>query len=139
MSTGTATATSTTTITAADVQLETYGGELVREHTYTISDGPLKAFGPAANQPPTGPVPDGARIRLVVTPNLQKPEEFRSGWFQRLGWTTASPLQVPADARRETYGTFVSGGYGVERTLLSNPKYDQPVSPRGDQHFRKEN
>ena len=114
-------------ITAIRLQLYC-DDELVREHSYTLTGGPLGTFGPPPDQPPTGPVPDGARVRLVVTPNTRKAEDFREGWFRRLGWGNAKPLQIPKDARHETYGTFVSGGYGVERRLLVNPKYDLPVA-----------
>jgi hypothetical protein len=116
-------------ITAIRLQLY-FENEIVREHTYRITDEPLDAFGPGPDRPPAGPVslPEGARIRLVVTRNDRKSAEYCDNWFRRLGWTTAKPLFIPPDARRHTYGAFVSGGFGIERQLLVNPKYDQPIT-----------
>lgn len=112
----------------SSVHLQVYlGRELVREHAYVIADTPLQAWGPPPSEPPDGPVPDGARVRLTVAPNPHVARETRDEWFRRLGWVTAEPLEVPPGSTRHTYGAFASGGYGVERQLLVNPKYDRPV------------
>ncbi len=122
----------------ASVHLQLYvGDELVREHGYFISDEVLEAAGPPPNQPPLGRIPEGARIRLVAMPNPRQPQAICDAWFQRLGWMPADPLQMP-DTEYSTYGTFTSGGYGVERKLLINPKYDRPVSGANGRSMRKE-
>ncbi|MCW3052356.1 MAG: hypothetical protein JWN14_1526 [Chthonomonadales bacterium] len=104
--------------------------ELVREYRYLLRhDGSLTASGPAADQPPTGYIPEGTRVRLLAVPNEGATQEHRDHWFSLLGWTSAKPLAVPATAVAHTYGTFVSGNFGAVRQLLANPKYDRPVAP----------
>jgi hypothetical protein len=113
-------------------------GEIVREYSYVIADHPLEAHGPPADQPPLGPVPEGARVRLTVTRNPSQAQEVGDAWFRRLGWSTAGPLHRPEGVTPTTYGTFVSGGYGVERQLLVNPKFDRPAAIPAGQLMRKE-
>jgi len=124
------------------IRLQFYvGQELVREYAYVIADQPREAYGPSPDRPPLGPIPDGARVRLIVNPNGRVCKEFRDGWFRRLGWTDAAPLRMPDGATHQAYGIFTSGGYAVERQLLVNPKYDRPVSVptgQGIQRPRKE-
>jgi hypothetical protein len=112
--------------------------EIVREYSYTIADAPLAASGPPADQPPIGSVPEGTRVRLIVETNDRVSTEVVQSWFRRLGWTTAKPLRRPAGVQAQTYGTFVSGGYGVERQLLVNPKYDRPAESGPVASMRKE-
>jgi len=111
------------------IRLQFYlGDELVREYAYVIAPSALTPEGPPPGQPPAGAIPPGARVRLVVSHNLATAREIRDGWFKRLGWGQCRPLQRPAGVQPQTYGTFASGGFGVERQLLVNPKYDQPVT-----------
>jgi hypothetical protein len=111
------------------IRLQVYcDDELVCEYKYTISDTALDASGPAPENPPPGVFPEDARIRLVVTRNPNQPKEYVDRWLSTLGWSPAKPLHIPKDAVAETYGTFVSGGFGVERQLLINPKFDRPVT-----------
>jgi len=108
--------------------LEIYiGSELVRRYHYRIVTDSLASHGPDATNPPMGAVPPGARVRLTATPNPQVPKPERDAWFSRLGWKTATPLDYPGGTKARAYGAFVSGGYGLERSVLVNPKYDQPL------------
>jgi hypothetical protein len=121
------------------IRLQLYReGEIVREYSYTIADEPLVASGPPAHQPPIGSVPEGTRVRLTVQRNDRVSPEVADGWFRRLGWTTAKPLSCPEGVQAQTYGTFASGGYGVERQFLVNPKYDRPADSGPVASMRKE-
>lgn len=121
------------------VRLQFYAGDqLVREYAYFVADQPLEAFGPGADQPPLGYIPEHARVRLVVTPNPKRPADYSNDWFRRLGWSSAPSLVMPENASHETYGTHVSGGFGVERKLLVNPKFDRPLSMDALRGVRKE-
>ncbi len=104
--------------------------ELVREYVFRIcDDGTLTETGPSADNPPTGYIPEKARVRLTVTPNPQVTKEHRDHWFEMLGWADARLLTKPEGLRTQTYGSFASGGFGLQRTLRVNPKFDQPVAP----------
>jgi hypothetical protein len=110
------------------IHLELYlADELVREYRYVIGEEPMQAQGPPADKPPLGTIPAGARVRLTITHNPSQAPERIEEWLRRLGWSPARPLRVPEGVRPETYGTFVCGGYGVERQLLANPKFDRPA------------
>jgi hypothetical protein len=116
----------------SDISLQIYvDREVVREYRYVITDQLREAWGPPAERPPLGPVPEGARIRVVVTPNPKTARETRDKWFRRLGWCDAEPLLRPAGVMYEAYGVFASGGFAVERQLLVNPKYDRSLFERG--------
>jgi hypothetical protein len=111
--------------------LEFYlGDELVREYSFTvIDDGTLSTTGPSADDPPTGYIPEGARVRLTAMPNPKVPKEHRDHWFEMLGWTTSKAIKRPEGVRAQTYGAFASGSFGLQRQLLVNPKFDQAVAP----------
>jgi hypothetical protein len=119
--------------------LEVYlGDEIVRQYTFVIAAQLLPSWGPPPDQPPLGPVPPSARVRLTVTPNPAVAKELRDDWFRKLGWRDAEPLRLPEGATLQVYGTYVSGGYGVERQLLVNPKFDRPVALAPGSTMRKE-
>lgn len=101
------------------------GGCLVREYSYVIADDVLTAHGPPPGQLPVGAVPQDARIRLVVRGNRRRPSDYTDAWFRRLGWSDAEPLQMPPGARYEPVGAFASGGYGVHRRLMVDPRLDR--------------
>ena len=104
--------------------------ELVREYAYLIrDDGSLTTTGPSEEAPPTGYIPENARVRLTAISNPNVSKEHRDHWFQLLGWMPANPLSRPQGLTAQTYGSFASGTYGVQRQLLINPKFDQPVEP----------
>lgn len=105
------------------------GKELVREYSYRIACQTLEPSGPAPNKAPTGSFPAGTRVRLVAHHNLRVPEDVRNEWFRRLGWKDVPPLECPPDVLQQRYGAFASGGFGLERHLLINPKYDRPMDP----------
>ena len=92
-------------------------------------DGTLTPNGPPADQPPVGYIPDDARVRLVAIRNPNAPPEHQAHWLKLLGSGTATPLVRPRGIAPEQYGTFVSGSYGVTRSLLVNPKFDRPIMP----------
>jgi hypothetical protein len=120
------------------IRLQLYlGDELIREYTFEIADGLPEASGPPAHQPPLGEVPEGAHVRLAVSPNPRKCGSARNEWLGRLGWQVAEPLHRPGDLRHEVYGAHVSGGYGVTRHLYTNPRYDRPVGPVACDYTRK--
>jgi len=111
------------------IHLQFYSGvELIREYRYVLANQALDPWGPSPDNPPMGIVPPDARVRLVVMPNPRQSKDFCDEWFKRLGWQYVSPLEMPDNMVHQAYGSFVSGGFGVERQLLSNPRFDTPVS-----------
>lgn len=112
--------------------------ELVTEYAYVILDQTAEAYGPPAGKPPLGRLPNGARLRLVVIPNPAVAVVTKDAWFRRLGWSDAKPLALPPGASYITYGAFSSGGFAVERSLLTNPKFDCPVDAADGPHYGKD-
>jgi hypothetical protein len=109
-----------------DIRVQAYeGGTLISEYRFAVADDEVAAAGPEAGDVPEAPMPAGARLRLVVNANPDKPKSYAQAWFDRLGWEPAADLDVPDDASHEQYGSFVSGGYGVTRELTVNPRYTQ--------------
>ena len=100
-------------------------GMIVRAYSFKFQDGPADFSGPPAGNPPLGYVPDGARVRLSVSPDPRVPESERRAWFDRLGWTTAEPLRYPTGIAHQAYGAFRSGGLYISRSLMANPDYDR--------------
>lgn len=114
---------------AKGVSLEIHkDGVIVREYAFLLSDGPENTSGPPAGQPPLGYVPAGARIRVSVMPDTRVPAAERRAWFDRLGWVDAAPLTYPKDVTTTDFGAYGSGGLGVQRHLMSNPRYDRAAS-----------
>jgi|GEM_PF-3556830 len=113
-----------------------HSGTLVREYSFDIAAEPVETWGPAADSPPLGYVPEGAHIRLVVTPNRQANREQVTEWFRRRNWTDAAPLNRPKGTH-QTYGAFGSGGFGLHRRLLSNPDFDKPMDLKGLSSYKK--
>lgn len=123
----------------AIIRLQIYhSDELMHEFRYVIADQPREAWGPPPEQPPLPPVPEGARVRLVVDPNSRIPPNVREGWFRKLNWTTAAPLREPQGAIARPFGVFASGGFAVERRLLTSPKYDRAFEAPGSIAMQKE-
>lgn len=114
-------------VSAAHLQFY-LGDELVRAHSYVIAGEPQVAAGPPPDRAPVGRLPAGTQVRLVLTPNPELPREARDPWFKQLGWADARPLRLPEGVAATTYGRFASGGFGIERRLLVNPRYDRPVA-----------
>ena len=82
------------TISALHLQFYV-GRELVREYKYVIADTVLEGWGPDEEGAPTGPIPPGTTVRLVVSPNPACDLSIRDFWFQQMGWSTAEPLEMP--------------------------------------------
>jgi hypothetical protein len=102
------------------------GNQLVREHAFIICDEGRQSAGPAANLPPLPrSLPPGTELRLVVKRNPAVSKAQCDAWFERLDWGTTSALQVPAHLRRNRYGSFGSGGYGIDRILIAGPDEDE--------------
>jgi hypothetical protein len=104
--------------------LQFYVGEkLVREYKFTIIDGDVTADGPAADNPPTGPVPPNTHVRLVACPNPDCDPEKREFFFREYGWSTAKPLSMPDGIPFQKYGTHASGDFGLTREFRVNPEF----------------
>jgi hypothetical protein len=113
----------------ASLEVEFFlNGEVVRAYRYLVSDSGLTAFGPSASEPPIGFLPPGTQVRIAVSSNPEQTSEYCNAWFNRLGWQTVEQLRIPDGVQYQAYGAFVSGRFGVERQLLVNPRFDQPVS-----------
>lgn len=104
------------------------GGELIRRHTYRVVTGSQPASGPDPEHAPSSELPAGARVRLTATQNTECPREERDYWLDQLKWRAAKPLQCPENVKTATYGAFMSGGFGLERQLMTNPKFDVPAA-----------
>jgi len=114
------------------------GSVVVRDYRWEIVDADAGSWGPGADNPPTGPVPAGATIRISVTHNLNIPEDIRAAWFRRLKWGIAPDLQYPDGEVHQIYGTHVSGGYGVTRGVLHNPKFHQEARTATARYTKEE-
>jgi len=62
-------------------------------------------------------------VRFVVQRNPRQSEEYVNEWLTRLGYHTCDPLIVPEGAISTTYGAFASGGFGLTRTQIVDPRY----------------
>lgn len=98
------------------VQLQIYvGDQLKREYRFLFCSTPQSAYGPSSDNPPTAPIPAGARMRLTTTRNPAQSDQEMDEMFTSLEWETAAPLKRPAGSDPRPYGAYSSGGYSVER------------------------
>jgi hypothetical protein len=97
------------------------GGVLIRSYEYVIAGHALSPQGPAAGETPVAEsFPEGTVVSIRVTP---KPGRIEDPLYKRFGWTPSAPLKGQREI--STIGTFVSGNYGWERILVTNPDLDQ--------------
>lgn len=117
------------------VALEIYQeNEIIRAWRYDLNDGDQEEFGPSPDNPPTGPIPHGARVRVVVYPNRNQPAAECDAIFDQLKWTAVDALDYPATVTSSVYGAFRNGGIGAQRTLFVNSRFDSAVESRPS-HF----
>lgn len=110
----------------SSIHLQFYrGNTLVREYAYVILQEGRGSSGTSPDSPPLpSSLPSDVQLRLVIKRNPNLPKSTCDEWFRRLKWGSASALTVPANLRRSTYGSYGSGGYGMDRILLAGDDDD---------------
>lgn len=98
------------------IQLQIYvGDQLKREYRFLFCSTPQSAYGPSSDNPPTGPVPAGARMQLIIIQNPAQSDQEMDEVFASRGWERYAPLKRPAGSDPRSYGIYASGGFAVER------------------------
>lgn len=97
------------------------------EYVYYVSPDKIDAYGPSEENPPIyydfSRFPPGSSSRFIVTIRENADMDMVDEIFKNLGWTYADDLDDPDDIDEEVYGSFVSGGFGVQRCLRGSRVY----------------